>query len=152
MPMTRASDCYKWWVYLTAAYLPVSEWHLESSGMFHKYSSSLDLNFENGDLKTIPYWTGPTFHQATETALYYTSLTGLDVQKSSEKAQTLPKDHLELPLKPRWTTNLKFIYFQPGKKRFTLLLTSIWKIVTWNHSQLSRPNSSPNHWNSCLLY
>ena len=29
---------------------------------------------------------------------------GLEVKKCSKKAQTLPKNHLEYNLKPRWTT------------------------------------------------
>ena len=65
-----------------------------------KIWSPLDFNFENGDLKTIPHWIGLTFHRAT-------GLTGLEVKQFSEKAQTLPKDHLEHPLRPRWTTHIR---------------------------------------------
>ena len=89
------------------------------------------LNFENGDLKTIPHWRGLTFHRATETAVYYTSLTGLEVQKCSEKAQTLPKDHLEHHIRPRWTSQIRIEPFLARQTRFEVFWSSILKMVTW---------------------
>ena len=61
----------------------------------------------------------------------YTSLIGLEVQKSSEKTQTLPKDHLEHPLRPRWTTHIRIGPFWAMHKRFEVIWPSIFKMVTW---------------------
>ena len=63
--------------------------------------------------------------------MYYTSLIGLEVQKSSEKTQTLPKDHLEHPLRPRWTTQIRIGPFWAVHKRFEVIWPSISKMVTW---------------------
>ena len=60
----------------------------------------------------------------------YISLTGLEVQKCSEKAQKLPKDHLQYHLRPRWTSQIIIGPFLAGQTRFEIRLSSILKMVT----------------------
>ena len=51
--------------------------------------------------------------------------------KVLEKAKTLPQDHLEHPLRPRWTTQIRIGPFWAVHKRFEVLWPSFLKMVTW---------------------
>ena len=81
----------------------------------------------------------------------YTSLTGLEVQKCHEKAQTLPKDHLEHHLRPKWTNQIRIGSFLAGQTKFDVLWSSVVKMVTWKpfpieEAQTAVRGTSPKSW------
>ena len=51
-------------------------------------------------------------------------LTGLKVQKASEKALAIMKDHIELLIRPRQTTKIRIGPFGTRQKRFEVFRTS----------------------------
>ena len=87
-----------------------------------KILSILDFKLKFGDLNTIFHWRNSTIDQATETAVYLTRLTGLKVQKASEKPLSLLKDPPRPPSKANTgNPNDNWAILDKAKKIWTLL-------------------------------
>jgi hypothetical protein len=56
--------------------------------------------------------------------VYYTNITGLKVQKASEKALALLKDPLLLPLRPKQAIQMTPGLFLTGQKKLEVFWTS----------------------------
>ena len=75
----------------------------------------------------------PIIPRAFEKAVYYSSLTGLKVQKAPEMSLALLRDHLKLPLRPIQTTQMITGPFLTRQKKLKVFWTSNTNLVTLNH-------------------